>query len=227
MMDHAEAEKGYAVEQYLLGQLSEAEQDRFEEHFFSCHTCAEDVKAGTTFLANLKSVFAEREAVRAQQPAPNRKWWQFTWLEQSFVPAAALAACGAFACIIGYQNVLQIPGLRAQVQDGSPTMSVAAPVPVSAERAGEPLTISKSSLVASVEVAHEWEEAYSGYRIELKRQDGSIVARSDLAANKGNVVVTLRTSGFEPGRYTLSIYGVKEGQSGNTPLGRVPIVFTK
>ena len=227
MMDHAEAEKGYAVEQYLLGQLSESEQNLFEEHFFSCHICAEDVKAGTAFLANLRTVFAEREAIPAQQPAPNRKWWQFTWLEQSFVPAAALAACGAFACIIAYQNAVQIPGLRARVQDSSPVMSVVAPAPVSAERAGEPLTISQSSPVASVEVSHEWEEAYSGYRIELKRQDASIVARSDLAANQGNVVVTLRTAGFEPGRYTLSIYGVKEGQSGNTPVGRVPIVFTR
>ena len=134
MMDHAEAETGFAVEQYLLGQLSEPEQDRFEEHFFSCHTCAEDVKAGTVFLANLRSVFAE-EALPARKPAPIRKWWQFTWLEQSFVPAAALAACGAFACIIGYQNAVQIPGLRAQVQDGSPAMSVTTPAPVSAERA--------------------------------------------------------------------------------------------
>jgi len=224
MMDHAEAEKGYAVEQYLLGQLSEAEQDRFEEHFFSCQTCAEDVKAGTAFLANLRSVFAERDAFPVQPP---RKWWQFTWLDQSLAPASALAACGVLASIIGYQNAIQIPGLRTQVEDNRPAMSVAAPAPVSAERDGEPLTISKSSPVASVEVAHEWEEAYSGYRIELRRQGGSIVAGSDLAATKGNVVVTLRTSEFEPGRYTLSIFGVKEGQSGNTPIGRVPIAFTE
>ena len=50
-MDHQEAVALEATEQYLLGTLDEDQRDAFEEHFFGCLECAEDVRAGMAVVA--------------------------------------------------------------------------------------------------------------------------------------------------------------------------------
>jgi len=136
--------------------------------------------------------------------------------------------CAVFAAIVGYQNLVQMPALRAQIEQTNLTVSGASDARVSAERGGEPLALSKSTPSASITVAHEWDDRYTRYRVELRRQGGPIVAHSTLTAPaKGDLVIDLRTSAFEEGRYTLLIYGLREGQSANTPIGRIPIVITK
>jgi len=42
-MDHETAVKTGATERYLLGELTGEDRDRFEEHYFMCPECAEDV----------------------------------------------------------------------------------------------------------------------------------------------------------------------------------------
>ena len=66
-MDHAEATRKFAAEQYLLGELTEQEQEEFELHFFSCPDCAETVEAGAALVANAKAVF---EAIVCENPFP-------------------------------------------------------------------------------------------------------------------------------------------------------------
>ncbi len=50
-MDHQEAVSLEATEQYLLGTLDEDQREAFEEHFFGCLECAEDVRAGMAVVA--------------------------------------------------------------------------------------------------------------------------------------------------------------------------------
>jgi hypothetical protein len=50
-MDHQEAVSLEATEQYLLGMLDEDQREAFEEHFFVCLECAEDVRAGMAVVA--------------------------------------------------------------------------------------------------------------------------------------------------------------------------------
>ena len=57
-MEHDWATRLVAAERYLLGELSDAERDQFEEHFFDCPACAEEVRAGAIFEANARAVFA-------------------------------------------------------------------------------------------------------------------------------------------------------------------------
>ena len=49
-MDHAEAVQTNATERYLLGELNAAEVDAFEEHYFDCMSCADDVRTGVQLL---------------------------------------------------------------------------------------------------------------------------------------------------------------------------------
>src|SRR3954453_2088787 len=66
-MDHETAVQTGATERYLLGELTGEDRDRFEEHFFICPECSEDVRALTVFAANAKAVFREEST----GPAPH------------------------------------------------------------------------------------------------------------------------------------------------------------
>src|SRR5438094_2310870 len=66
-MDHDTATRMNAPERYFLGELSGEDRDAFEEHFFSCLECTEDVRALTVFAANAKAVL-RRESTG---PAPH------------------------------------------------------------------------------------------------------------------------------------------------------------
>jgi len=55
-MTHLEAVKGRLAEGYLLGDLSMEQLEEYEEHYFGCPVCAEEVKLGAVFLANVKGI---------------------------------------------------------------------------------------------------------------------------------------------------------------------------
>src|SRR5271168_3888337 len=83
-MDHTTAARTMAVEKYLLGEFAE-EQDAFEEHFFSCDECAQEIKAGAALMKHGKDIFTREEA--AQKPVvavgpPKREW--LAWLRPAF-----------------------------------------------------------------------------------------------------------------------------------------------
>src|SRR5690349_16175904 len=69
-MDHETAVRTGATERYLLGQLSAEDRDSFEEHYFMCPECAEDVRTLTVFAANAKAVFREKASGPAPYPTP-------------------------------------------------------------------------------------------------------------------------------------------------------------
>uniref|UniRef100_Q027U0 Uncharacterized protein n=1 Tax=Solibacter usitatus (strain Ellin6076) TaxID=234267 RepID=Q027U0_SOLUE len=63
-------QSGRMVERYVLGQLGAAEQDSFEEHYFDCDACLEEVR----MMQGLQAVVAERPRVRSVAEIPGRKW---------------------------------------------------------------------------------------------------------------------------------------------------------
>ena len=60
--DHEQAMKVHAAERYVLDELSPEERDDFEEHYFMCVKCAEEVRIAAAFADNAKSVFREDAA---------------------------------------------------------------------------------------------------------------------------------------------------------------------
>ena len=67
-MDHETAVRTGATERYLLGDLTGEDRDGFEEHYFMCPECADDVRALTVFAANAKTVFRAEAAGSAPMP---------------------------------------------------------------------------------------------------------------------------------------------------------------
>ena len=77
-MDHTEATRELMTERYLLGELSPAQKDAFEEHFFSCGECAEAVAQGAYFVDNARAALAEQRpaAVPPAVIASQSRWLQ-------------------------------------------------------------------------------------------------------------------------------------------------------
>ena len=109
-MTHREAVDTLASERYLLDEMSEVERFAFEEHFFTCHECADDVRAGEKMRQHVKSAFA---GGRASQPAstivkmPDRAWPR--WRPQVVLPWACAATV---TLLFGYESLLVVPELR-------------------------------------------------------------------------------------------------------------------
>jgi len=107
-MDHETAVREMMTERYLLHELNPAEQDEFEEHFFECRECGDDVRAGSAFITYSQSELTEvpqpshAASVRKRTPEP---WWG--WLRPAFSAPALALLLG----VIGYQNLVTYPKL--------------------------------------------------------------------------------------------------------------------
>jgi hypothetical protein len=115
-MDHNLASETYAAERYLLGEMPPEERDEFEEHFFSCRVCGEDVQTASVFIENAKALYRERE-LQASPALKKAMLWR-DWLRRDWIGWLRLPvtvptfAALALAAIVCYQNAVVIPGLR-------------------------------------------------------------------------------------------------------------------
>jgi anti-sigma factor RsiW len=223
MMDHAEATRRFAAEQYLLGELSESEREEFENHFFGCLECAETVEAGAALVANTRAVFQEGTRFPdAAAPA----WKKWLGLEWGLAPAAALAGCLLMLVVVGYQNTVQIPALLHRGEAGALAMAPA--IPIRAARAPQALTFSRRKGMVTLTIAHEWEQAYSGYAAEIERSaDHRVALKTEIAATPADLSVSVRPEGLATGLYTLTIYGLREGSTERAAVARVPFTLTE
>jgi len=130
-MDHERAVQNLAVECYLLGEMTPGEREAFEEHYFECAICAEDVRSASQFLEDMKGVLgAARRPAAVPMPSPepriNRShgwsqgWNWSAWLQPQYA-AALVAVLGIVAAVETFST---IPGLRQQVSE------ISAPRPV-------------------------------------------------------------------------------------------------
>jgi anti-sigma factor RsiW len=58
-MDHIEAVRLLAAEKYLLGELPNSQREEYEEHYFDCADCAEDIMDAVAFIEGARQVFRD------------------------------------------------------------------------------------------------------------------------------------------------------------------------
>jgi anti-sigma factor RsiW len=112
-MTHQQALDGLASERYLLDEMTEVERFEFEEHYFDCAECAEDVRLGEMIRHEAR----RSGPVMAANPQANRpavvltspKWWRRPMV------AAPWAVAATLAMVVGYQSMVTVPGLRGAV----------------------------------------------------------------------------------------------------------------
>jgi hypothetical protein len=109
-MTHQQALDGLASERYLLDEMTEVERFEFEEHYFDCAECAEDVRLGDIIRQEARragpALAANPQASRPAGVLTSAKWWRRPMVAVPWAVAATLAM------VVGYQSLVTVPGLR-------------------------------------------------------------------------------------------------------------------
>ena len=193
-MDHLQSLATKASERYLLGEMSEPERFDFEAHYFECEECAKDVCAADAMIRGIKSVCAEDAAYQPQTkvvaPAPAGRAWfgrLFGWLTPAAL--APMAAALVLALVVGYQALVQIPGLRWAAESRA-----MAPLVLRAAARGEEQT---------VEIRRG--EAMSIFSLDVNAADPGAPLVYEAAAAGGKARITGSTAAPPPGSPLLVV----------------------
>jgi|SRR5208283_4570823 len=220
-MDHLEAVRLQAAEKYVLGELSSEIREQFEEHYFDCSECTQDLKALTTFVTASRMVFGETtasSAAPARAPQPKRLGW-FHWLR----PVIAVPAIVTLAAVVIFQNAVTIPSARkqaavqffAEVYESSYHLQ-------GATRGGNMATV---TLHPNENFALDFDftpaQVFSSYTGTLMDASGHSVTSFGLSGEQTNkeLHVVIRGGIVHAGNYELVVVG---GQ--NSEVFRVPFV---
>jgi hypothetical protein len=218
-MDHSEASRLMASEKYLLDELSTAEMEAFEEHLFSCHECALDVRAGSIFLAHGKAELASAPAVAtpAAQARPSRgfSWWR---------PAFAIPAMAVLLLVIGYQNLVTYPALKgALAENNAPRILPAASLVSSAVRGSASSAIAvRSGEPFLLPVDVQAQNGLQSYIVELQNSTGGVQWSLPVSPELVKNTLTIRAPGVsQAGHYEIIVLG-RNAQGQDSEVGRYP-----
>jgi hypothetical protein len=216
IMDHDEAVRLQAAEKYLLGQLPKEQHAAYEEHYFDCSVCAEEIKATAAFMESARQVAREQalqtiDAKRLTPATPSNGGW-FAWLK----PAFAIPVMAALLLFIGYQNGVTIPRLKD---------SSSAPIISSSFQILGSVRGGNESGNASNKVAVKQGESFllkfdftptgtsTEYSWQLLAPSGRPVRFGTLGGDKKYQAVSLPVVGGvqSPGKYNLVFFGDANG----------------
>jgi len=210
-MDHTEALRSQIAEKYVLGELSVALRDEYEEHYFDCAACALDVKTLTTFMdisfgtLRGETQAQEREAVAVRAADQVGGGW-FAWLR----PAWMVPVLAALVLVIGYQNTVTIPAAK-----GSSALSAGQEVEgyslQMANTRGEDGVVLRVHPKEGFTLDFDFtpSRSFDGYTYQLQDEGGKVVFQRELAGDKTNKELRLMVPGgtVHPGVYSLVFFG--------------------
>ena len=104
-MDHKDAVRQHAAERYVLGELTGAQREEYEEHYFDCAECAVDVRTAVAFVDAGREVLRTEAAEATTEKAAKTAGRWFLWLR----PAFAVPALAVLLLFVAYQNTVTIP----------------------------------------------------------------------------------------------------------------------
>jgi hypothetical protein len=107
-MEHDEAIRSQAAGRYAAQELSPAEREAFEEHFFDCRECADQVRFELAFAANMRAGATKP----SPEPVPYRTRAAGKWLGWLHLRPAMALSFGA--------NLALAAGLVYVVVTGTP-----------------------------------------------------------------------------------------------------------
>ena len=111
-MTHQRAVSTLAAERYLLDEMSEIERMAFEEHYFDCADCADEVRVGELMRTTALKERLESPAVSAPKAFERERTGRATRWATTIVPWAAAAMLALFT---GYQSLFVVPALRRDI----------------------------------------------------------------------------------------------------------------
>ncbi len=195
-MDHETAVQLRATERYFLGELTGADRDGFEEHFFICPDCAEDVRAMTVFAANAKAAF------RADSASTIFLSGKTFWLSAALNVALLVGA--------GYGLLRFVPQMKQELAQARAPQFVQ-DVPVLGQSRGESAVREIASTTKQIVFSFYLRDQFQNISYELKDPSGSVGSRIILRAppkeDSAESHLSISTAGLKPGAYEIKFWG--------------------
>src|SRR5258708_458981 len=195
-MEHTESVESMAAERYLLGEMLPEERDAFEEHFFGCAECADDLRAGAAIAAGARG----RKAKPQSRP-------RLAWM--------SIAAASVFAIVSGYLGGVVVPQLGQQLaavrqeRDAALQPRVLQPLPPlsTAMSRGETGYRIRGDQPVALPVDIAPEQGATGYTLEIVDAGGVTRAKVHVTLDQANDSVRFQPPGSKlpPGRYSLKV----------------------
>lgn len=197
-MEHAEATARNAVDRYLLGELSAAEADAFEEHYFDCAECADELRVGMRFMNGGRGIAREETApeeakvVRIDERGSRRTAWL-----PAAVAAALVLAVGA-------------PLLMKQQPAGAPELGPTNRVSfiLAGARDGAAESVMKAGEPAVLTFDVPPEPGYPRYEARVHRPDGSALTTRFTPDLSSDSPTELTVDGLAAGSHELEVVGI-------------------
>jgi hypothetical protein len=216
-MNHQDALQEMAVERYLLGELSGASLDSFEEHLFECSECAMDVKTGATFIDAARAELIAPRRVTAPYIESPRRWT--SWLTSPWVLAPALAAC---LLVLAFQTLVVQPRMKLEVA-GAQAPAVLTPlVLANAGARGDSIpeitAPEHGFFVVSIDVPASGN--FSSYLCSLHAPNGSLLWQTTISHEQArdSLLISMPTDRSREGLNTFLIQGLPVGVSSSGTL---------
>jgi len=194
-MNHEDAVKSMATERYTLDEMEHAERDAFEEHFFECSICADDVRDAEKFAAGVRTSEG-RLPVPMPLPAPHRFHW------------AALAA-SLLLVGISYESFWMIPHMRASQGTPASLGEVIALESTSRGANEQVVKVVRADDAVALTFPIETDQPQAFYICEVRDAAGSTRASLSVPRAKASepVLMVLRPHTLASGPYKLVIRG--------------------
>jgi len=220
-MDHETAIRIQAAERYVLEEFPLEERTAFEEHFFECPECAEEVRSASIFAANATQTLKEERAKetakleRGGGRQSRRFWWTL----------AASAALNA-ALLVGFglerlSSHTTEAGVEPQFY---PTVAVAAASRGSQSTA----TLPAAAKFFGVRFDLMPGQQFQSFEYQILDAKGSVRSAISLPAPAGEsseLQLAVPVAPLEPGEYVLVLRGKQAGNS--TEIGRRSISISR
>jgi hypothetical protein len=211
-LEHLHAYKTQAAERYILGELTAAEAEEFESHYFECEECATAVESGQLFVANARALPGEPDA-QAERLFPARNQDKrrssfykipVAWMRPGFIlPALAAVVLAAVAL---YQAMVIIPAMRGTV-DGAralPAFQLVAASRGESQRVQVPLGSPFFSL--SLDVPPD--SHFAQYICDFSTSGRNVFRLIAPAPGNGlPISILVPVKALKPGNYELVIFG--------------------
>jgi Putative zinc-finger len=220
-MDHLEALQIKASERYVLGELSPELREQFEEHYFDCPGCAEDVKATLTFVSAARKFFREEPSqatVVAKERHARPRWT--SW----FRPAIVVPAMAAVVLAVGYYSLPSKPQTGKVTAPGQVSVNI----PSFGLRGGDRLEGEKTvlqiqgrnSFQLQFDFVPAQDHSFSSYTGELQDKSSRVLLQFDIPPDRINkeVNVVVPAGLLRPGEHSLVVFGRDASSSVKTAV---------
>jgi hypothetical protein len=232
-MEHTEAVQLNAAERYVLGELSGDLRAQYEEHYFGCPACAEDLKLAAAFVENTRAVLESQPvAVASREPVsvegrPSASAWFVGLLRPSFaIPVFAL-----LLLCVGYQSVIVIPHLKSAAPSISPQTIPSYSLISANSRGGEPLRITvPSNKPFSLYIDIPPEKQFPLYVCEFVNASGATEYSLNISGQEAqnSVQLLIPPATLKPGNYAVVVRGLatpESAASSGTEIARYPVML--